>query len=70
MLHFIDSLSLFEKWDFNSYVIRLHVTLLSSLGAVRDSLQLEKKGGSPQMACPFSVSDNFLEWDALPLSTS
>lgn len=50
-------------------VIHLRLTLLSSLGAVWDSLQLEKKGGSLQMACPFSISDAFSEWDALCLST-
>lgn len=53
----------------NLIVIWLRLTLLSSPGAVWDSLQLEEKGGSLQMAFPFSISDAFSEWDALSLST-
>ena len=50
------------------FAIWLRFTLLSCLGAVWDSLQLEEKGGSLHMAGPFSISAAVLESDALSLS--
>lgn len=63
MLHFI--VGYLKNGTLTLIVIWLRLTLLSSPGAIWNSPQLEKKGGSLKTAGPFSVPDAFLEGDAL-----